>query len=105
LTIEVEAMMSPTGEFEVALTVDQGSRWFKPKPVYLTKGRAQQLARELMNATGFAPDVVLDEEEVTLRKGLADPELGYRDRCEIETALAVVGLVRRLWYGGEAIHD
>jgi hypothetical protein len=98
--IEIESVLSPDGEFAVELTMPVTPRWFKriPEPIYLTKAEARQLSRELMQATGFTPHVVLDEEEVKLRRDLADPDLGYRDRQDIEVALAVVGLIRRMWH-------
>jgi hypothetical protein len=102
--VDVESVMSPDGQFAVELTIDQGRRWSKPKPIYLAKREARQLARQLMEATGFTPHVVLDEEEMKLRKELADPATTYEDRRDTEVALAVCDLVRRMWLT-EATHD
>jgi hypothetical protein len=100
----VESMLSPDGEPVIALTVDtegtrryQGTRFRKAKPVYLTQTEGRRLARQLMEASGFNPGVILDEEEIRLRKVLARADLDAQERQEGEASLAVVGLVRRLW--------
>jgi hypothetical protein len=98
----VEAMLSPEGEPVIALTVDQGSRFRKARPVYLTQLEGRRLARQLLEASGFNPGVILDEEEMRLRKELERPDLAAHERQEGEASLAVVSLVRRLWRVEEA---
>src|SRR4029450_10927984 len=60
IRVEVESVLSAEGEPEVELLVDQGHRWFRSRPVYLSRSEARQLAYELLEAAGFHYAAVLD---------------------------------------------
>jgi hypothetical protein len=69
-SIEVESGLGSDGDLQVALTLDRPSRWFKPKPIYLTQWEARRLGHELLKAAGNDYVTVLDEELAQLKEAI-----------------------------------
>jgi hypothetical protein len=96
VTVDVDSVLSPEGDFKVALTVDQGSRWFKPKPVHLSRYGARHLAYRLLEAAGFHYAAVLDEELDQLQAA-ADSTTSVEDYERLVMLRSMVQVMRKMF--------
>jgi hypothetical protein len=96
IRVEVESVLSAEGEPEVELLVDQGHRWFRSRPVYLSRSEARQLAYELLEAAGFHYAAVLDEELAQLQEA-ADATTSVADYERLVLLKSMVQLMRKMF--------
>ena len=95
--VEVESVLNPEGEPEVALTVeDQGRRWFRQATTYLRGYEARQLAYELLEAAGFHYAAVLDEELEQLKE-VADNTTSIEDYERLVMLRSMVQVMRKMF--------
>lgn len=91
-------MVSPSGDVEVALTVDDGQRrmFRKPTTVYLDRAEARRVANDLLEAAGFQYAAVLDEELARLQEA-ADTTTSVEDYERLVMLRSMVQVMRRMF--------
>jgi hypothetical protein len=102
VTADVEAMVSPDGDVEVMLAVeDQQRRWFRRSVTYLSRAEARRVANDLLEAAGFQYAAVLDEELARLKEA-ADTTTSVEDHERLVMLRSMVQVMRKMF--PEAAH-